>query len=98
MAWLAGFPRENINWHPTIDPDKCVKCGMCMNCGQKVYKWTEEGPVVAHLKIVELDAQHVQLFVWAMLFHFPTKRLFENFIAKMEFGQRSSENLKRKDV
>lgn len=48
MAWLAGFPRENINWHPTIDPDKCVKCGMCMNCGQKVYKWTEEGPVVAH--------------------------------------------------
>lgn len=47
MAWFAGYPREKINWHPTIDDEKCVKCGMCMNCGQKVYKWTEDGPVVA---------------------------------------------------
>lgn len=47
MAWLVGYPREKINWHPTIDPEKCVKCGMCMNCGRNVYDWTEEGPVVA---------------------------------------------------
>jgi NAD-dependent dihydropyrimidine dehydrogenase PreA subunit len=43
MAWITGYPREKVNWHPTIDPDKCVKCGMCMNCGQGVYDWTEEG-------------------------------------------------------
>lgn len=48
MAWFAGYPREKIEWHPTIDPEKCVKCGMCMNCGQKVYKWTKDVPVVAH--------------------------------------------------
>jgi len=47
MAWLFGYPREKINWHPTINYDKCVKCGMCMNCGRKVYDWNEEGPVVA---------------------------------------------------
>jgi len=29
MAWLVGYPREKINWHPSIDPEKCVKCGMC---------------------------------------------------------------------
>lgn len=46
MAWLAGYPREKIQWYPTIDDDKCVKCGMCMNCGGKVYKWTNDGPVV----------------------------------------------------
>lgn len=46
MAWFAGIPREKIHWYPTIDPAKCVECGICMNCGAKVYKWTEDGPVV----------------------------------------------------
>lgn len=48
MAWLTGYPREEVNWYPTIDREKCVKCGMCMNCGKKVYEWTEVGPVVAN--------------------------------------------------
>ncbi len=48
MAWLTGYPREKVNWSPTIDISKCVKCGMCMNCGKQVYKWTKEGPVVVN--------------------------------------------------
>lgn len=47
MAWLTGYPREEIPWFPTIDAEKCVKCGMCMNCGRQVYDWTEQGPEVA---------------------------------------------------
>jgi NAD-dependent dihydropyrimidine dehydrogenase PreA subunit len=48
MAWFAEYPREKIEWYPTIDEDKCVKCGMCMNCGKKVYKWTGDVPIVAN--------------------------------------------------
>jgi len=47
MPWLVGYPREKIEWFPTIDPEKCVKCGMCMNCGQSVFKWTKDGARVA---------------------------------------------------
>jgi len=47
MAWLVGYPREKVNWGPTIDEKKCVKCGMCMNCGKKVFEWKEGKPVVA---------------------------------------------------
>jgi NAD-dependent dihydropyrimidine dehydrogenase PreA subunit len=48
MAWLTDYPRENVNWHPIIDLSKCVKCGICMNCGKGVYEWTSKGPVVAN--------------------------------------------------
>ena len=46
MGWLVDYPRENVNWNPTIDLSKCVKCGMCMNCGKGVYTWTRQGPEV----------------------------------------------------
>jgi NAD-dependent dihydropyrimidine dehydrogenase PreA subunit len=47
MAWLVGYPREKIPWFPTIDSEKCVQCGVCMNCGREVYEWRQEGPEVA---------------------------------------------------
>lgn len=47
MSWLVGYPRDMVNWHPTIDPDKCLHCGMCMNCGRKVYEWENKAPKVA---------------------------------------------------
>jgi len=46
MAWLTGYPREKIEWYPTIDSEKCVKCGMCLNCGRNVYTWTKDGAKV----------------------------------------------------
>lgn len=45
MPWLAGIPRDEVDWAPRVDPEKCVRCGMCMNCGKHVFEWTE-GPVV----------------------------------------------------
>jgi len=47
MAWLKGYPRDKVEWYPTVDLEKCVQCGMCMNCGKNVFDWTEEGPAVA---------------------------------------------------
>lgn len=47
MPWFAGVSREQIEWYPTIDTERCVQCGMCMNCGKNVFEWTEQGPVVA---------------------------------------------------
>jgi len=46
MAWLVGYPRKKVKWYPTIDREKCAKCGMCMNCGKNVYDWTAQGAKV----------------------------------------------------
>lgn len=47
MPWIAGIPRDAVDWGPAIDPEKCVSCGMCMNCGKKVFDWVDGKPVVA---------------------------------------------------
>lgn len=47
MPWLTGYPREKVEWYPTIDEDLCVSCGMCMNCGKGVFDWTSAGARVA---------------------------------------------------
>jgi len=47
MAWCAGIDRSAIDWGPTIDPRKCVGCGICMNCGKKVFDWVDGKSVVA---------------------------------------------------
>jgi len=38
-----GIPREKIPWHPTIDYEKCVSCGKCINyCTLGTYQFQEE--------------------------------------------------------
>jgi len=41
MSWFAGVAREEIDWGPTIDPEKCVSCGLCLNCGKEVFDWVD---------------------------------------------------------
>ena len=38
-----GIPREEINWHPTVDPELCIGCGIgVLNCGRNVYQFDYE--------------------------------------------------------
>ncbi len=38
-----GLPREAISWHPTIEPDLCIGCGICvLGCGPKVFSFDYE--------------------------------------------------------
>ena len=46
MCIRDSYPREKVEWYPTIDESKCVSCGMCMNCGKKVYEWVDGKPKV----------------------------------------------------
>ena len=49
-AYWKGIPREEIEWYPTIDEEKCVGCGMCVvSCGRKVFDFdfNKRKPIVA---------------------------------------------------
>lgn len=38
FAVWKGIPRQDIDWHPTIDESTCTGCGMCVtSCGREVF-------------------------------------------------------------
>ena len=37
-ATWHGVPRDQIVWHPSVDEDLCIGCGICvLGCGPKVF-------------------------------------------------------------
>lgn len=37
-----GIPREDFTWHPTVDEEKCVGCGQCLEvCPNDVFEMDE---------------------------------------------------------
>ena len=46
-----GTPRTDIDWHPVVDAEECIGCGLCfLTCGKGVYKfdWEQKKSVVIH--------------------------------------------------
>ena len=42
FAQWKGVPREQIDWQPMIDEDRCPGCGMCFtSCGREVFDYDE---------------------------------------------------------
>lgn len=38
-----GIPREQIEWHPTVDENACIGCGTCVTgCSRMVYRYDYE--------------------------------------------------------
>lgn len=50
-AMWHGTPRSEIDWHPTINEEKCIGCGLCfLTCGKGVYRfdWERKKSTVIH--------------------------------------------------
>ncbi len=42
-AYWKGIPREEIDWYPYIDENKCTGCGMCVtSCGREVFSYDQQ--------------------------------------------------------
>lgn len=38
LVW-HGVPREEVEWHPTVEHELCIGCGLCvLGCAANVYK------------------------------------------------------------
>ena len=44
-----GIPRDQITWHPVVNPDVCNGCGLCVTgCGRSVFRYDYD----AHKSVV----------------------------------------------
>jgi NAD-dependent dihydropyrimidine dehydrogenase PreA subunit len=84
-----GVPRSKIPWHPTIDYEKCISCGKCVDyCKLGVYEFEEkEGknkPVVKNPNNCVVFCTGCEEQCPAGAIKFPSKKETREIIKKLQ--------------
>lgn len=82
-AMWKGVPREQIDWHPTIDENKCTGCGMCVTtCGREVFDFdfAAQKPVVARPLQCLVGCTSCEAWCIFEAIHFPDKNYVRDVI------------------
>ncbi len=85
FAFWKGIPREKIDWHPEIHPDKCVGCGMCIvSCGRDVFGFDAETrkAFVVHPMNCMVDCTSCETWCVFDAISFPDRRYVRDVIKK----------------
>ena len=80
-----GVPREQIDWHPTIDESKCTGCGMCVtSCGRDVFGYDEAKKKAVVARPLQCMVGCTSCEVWCVFeaINFPDRAYVRNVIKK----------------
>jgi CDP-4-dehydro-6-deoxyglucose reductase len=94
-AW-HGIPRDEIDWHPKIEPELCIGCGLCViGCGKRVYKFDFESniPIVANPKSCVVGCTTCANTCPQHAISFPPMSYLHKLIRKNRVIQRSRKTL-----
>ncbi len=94
-----GIPREEIQWHPTVDPDMCIGCGICvLGCGPKVYEFdfNENKSIVSHPNRCKVGCITCENTCPTYAIHFPSLSYLHKIIKENKIISVAKEELKEK--
>lgn len=77
------IPREEIDWAPIIDENKCVGCGMCItSCGREVFEYDLEKKKAVVDKPLQCMVGCTSCQVWCIYkaISFPDPQYVKNLI------------------
>jgi NAD-dependent dihydropyrimidine dehydrogenase PreA subunit len=83
FAQWKGVPREEIEWNPRIDKNKCVGCGMCVTtCGRDVFDYDLQDKKAVVAKPLQCMVGCTSCQVWCVYdaISFPDPQRVRNFI------------------
>lgn len=85
FAKWKGIPREEIEWYPRVDTDKCAGCGMCVtSCGRSVFDFDAENGVSVVARPLQCMVGCTSCQVWCIYdaISFPDPNSIKEIIKK----------------
>ena len=82
-AKWKGIPREEIEWYPIIDKEKCTGCGMCItSCGREVFDYDVENKKAVVARPYQCMVGCTSCQVWCVFnaISFPDPKYVKNLI------------------
>jgi NAD-dependent dihydropyrimidine dehydrogenase PreA subunit len=85
FAYWKNIPREEIDWHPVINTEKCTGCGMCVtSCGRNVFGYDAENKVAVVARPLQCLVGCTSCESWCVFnaISFPDKQYVKDIIKK----------------
>jgi len=99
FAKWEGIPREEIDWHPTIQESKCVGCGMCItSCGRDVFDYDAEKKKAVVSRPLQCSVGCTSCEVWCIFdaISFPATVYVKNLIKEKNILSLAKRQLEEK--
>ncbi|HOL21654.1 MAG TPA: 4Fe-4S binding protein [bacterium] len=99
FAKWKGIPREEIEWAPIIDENKCVGCGMCFTtCGRDVFDYDKDKKKAIVARPLQCMVGCTSCEVWCVFdaISFPDKKRVRDFIKNKKILHEVHKELEKK--